>query len=676
MTKISIPFFQGIRPSVSPDNIGNNEAQIAQNCKLWNGNLRPWDNYLIADTLDNIGIVKKIYLYQDEYWLEWEAEVDLIEAPVSGDTEGKIFWTGSGIPKKSKRDMIITGTGAMPRDAYPLSIPTPLLSPTASASSPPAGSGDDRYINYIWTVVSEWGEEGYPSNASSQVTAKNGQLVNLSDMSMIWQSATEVKASNSVYKTTDEGGTYLFKCVQSGTTGSSEPTWNETVNGYTYDGSAVWQCFNNNLSYKRIYRIIIGNETATYQFVTQIAISTTTYADSKEDADLSNSCPTISISRGGAGIADYDPADDDLLGLCYIGNGIAVAFKGKDIYFSIPYKMWAFPIEFSQAVPESIVSITSIGEGAAVICTTKKAYILQGTSPAAITIDPLEHTKPNLSKRGAVPYENGVIYPAADGLRYVGNGANNIITKAHYTVEEWKNLYPSTMHGAIHNNKYYGFYSGDSEGGFVFDLLSNSEPTTLDFYCFSTYVGPNDKLYFIRSTSMSQFKESLLNPDARATSGKATQYDLSGGAGVMAGISQPDYPRNVVLTITDGDTSISAIDITIAGTLADGSAGSENKTLTDLIIGSNDLNVAFSHIDSITINSVTGAGSGDTLDLGYGKKFGLGNSIEVESDILKVNINDDDSPVASQTISTTYGTIQFATDPDGSNDYQVMYQTT
>lgn len=671
--RLNVPYFKGIRPRFAADKLPNVEAQTAQNCKLGNGNLRPWDNYLYDQLLTNKGIIKAVYLYEDDYWFEWEAEVDLIEAPVSGDTGGKFFYTGDGIPKKSDRTEATAGTGAMPLNYYPLALPSPLAKLSGSVGGPPNGTGDDRYVNYIWTIVSSWGEESYPSPASDTFTAKNGERVALSAMTMVWQASTAYTTANSVYEVGDEGGTYLYKCVTAGTTGGSEPTWNQTVGGYTLDGTVVWQCFENNISYKRIYRLATGDEYGTYQYVDQIAISATTYNDDKTDSELSNSCTTISIDSGGAGDADHDPPPDGLQGLCYLGNGIALGFSGKDLYASVPYKMWAFPTAYSQALPESIRSVTVIGEGVAIISTDQQIYMAQGTTPGSITIDPLPNRKPNLSKRGAVAWKNGAVYPASDGLRYVSPGANTLLTEEFYTYEEWKALYPSTMHGVVHDNKYFGFYSSDSEGGIVIDLV-NGIVDTLDFYCFATYVDPeSDTLYFIRSTQMSQFKEFLQNPDARSTTGKATQYDLTGGAGAMAGISQPDYPRNLVITITDGDGSLSALQITVTGTKADGSSGTE--TFTTTTAGSHDLNEAWAQIDSITIDSVAGAGAGDAIDIGFGKKFGLGNAVSAESDLLKVLLNDDDDAVGDQTISTTYNTIQFGTDPDAANDYMVMYQT-
>ena len=194
--KISLPFFSGIRPRVAKNQIGQTEAQTAENCKLWDGTLRPWDNYLLEQLLSNTGIVQAIYLYEDNYWFEWEAEIDLIEAPISGDTDGKFFYTGDQVPKKSNRTLATTGSAPYPVEAYPLGLPSPTEALTGTPGGPPNGTGDDRYTTYRWTVVSSWGEESYPSPPSSTVTSKNGERTTTRSKTCIWMRSIFIRSQS------------------------------------------------------------------------------------------------------------------------------------------------------------------------------------------------------------------------------------------------------------------------------------------------------------------------------------------------------------------------------------------------------------------------------------------------------------------------------------------------
>ena len=128
------------------------------------------------------------------------------------------------------------------------------------------------------------------------------------------------------------------------------------------------------------------------------------------------------------------------------------------------------------------------------------------------------------------------------------------------------------------------------------------------------------------------------------------------------------------MTITDANASITALQVTITGTLAVGDL-SQTEVSTVIVAGSTDLNEAWAHIDSITVDSVTGGTSDDKLDVGWGNKFGLGNEITASSDIVKINEDETDTGVDDATISTTYNTIQFETAPDGAIDYSVWYIT-
>lgn len=975
--KLTITTPKGIMPKISADLIGFSQAQVAENCKLYNGQLQPWDNYLLTQLCNSRGIIQTIFLYEDIYWFEFEADVDIVPAPTSGDTESKIYYTGDGIPKKTNLDEATTGSGAMPISFYPMAVPTPLKALTnaetgtmnysgtntggeitgtntgiaatytgtvtgniniykftdssatykdwdfqstivnasikndtrgttgavtksldnyiecsgagftpgnaytitpdatyiiledstktweyhdlynavienttdgssgtvtengttrlrctltggsdnswdigdsykityssadtledstkswavnalvgaiinnttdgssgvvtantattitatlsggagnvwdksdaytvvlnstftgthtgsydastltdstkswtanilvgATVTNVTDGSsgtvtangistitatlsggsenkwdtGDNyyitpdlstqRYTNYRWTVVSTWGEESYPAPPSDNILTSDGYPMSLSDITMIWIASNPYAVNDIIFSTASEGGTYMYICVQAGTSGSSEPTWGTTIDGDTIDGAVIWRCFKNNLEYKRIYRLVSGDSSAPYQYVDEIDIDKTTYTDTILDADLGELCPSLSSSSGGQADEDWDPPPQDLKGITYMGNGIIVGFVGKEIYACVPYRPWAWPAAYVISMPDDITCISSVGAGSTAIVTTSGApYLLSGTTGASLSLTRLPEIKTNLAKRGTINtsilsgenYYSGVVYPSTDGLRFVNSeGTSMLLTQNLLSVDEWAECHPDTMHGRLHDNKYFGFWqTDDDEGGIVFDLMTG-DLTTLDFYCTATYVDPaTDTLYFIRSTNMSVFEQAWTAPDAATTTGKATQFVLT-AAGSVAGIVQPDYPRNLVFTITDANASLTAIQITVTGTLATGEE-SQTEVYTTTTAGSNALNKAFAHIDSITVDSVTGGAAGDTLDIGYGVKFGLNNAIEDSADIFKTNMDNDNVAVSGHTISTTYNTITFATAPNATHNYQAWY---
>lgn len=482
-----IEVFGGIAPKMAPENLPSKNAQTAENARLHTGKLEPWYNSVLSSALRSTSAPQTIYLYEDTYWLEWGADVDVVLALVSNDTTGKFYYTGDGIPKKSYEAIAITGSDPYPASFYPLGLPVPHAKLTAANAG--GGTGDDRLIQYVWTVVSTWGEESAPSPPlDSVLTQKDGDTVNLSEITMEWKAGESYAVDDSVYKVGDEGGTYLFKCVVAGTSGAVEPTWDETVDEDTTDNTATWRCFPNNLAQKYIYRFQTGDATAGYKFVAAIAIGTTTYADSKLDVELAEDLSAV----------DLTPPPDSLANLFYMGNGIVGGFTGKDLYFSPAYKPYTYPEDYRQSLPFTIIAVIAIGD-TAVVLTDGGPYYATGNDPSAISIVPLPSSSACVSKTGAKRWGTTVLYPAPDGLYAVTrNGVENI-TKGHYDYKGWQELYPATFKAVIWDNKYIAWYDfGDNEGAICLDLISG-ELTTFDFLSYASHVHEKTgTLYFVR----------------------------------------------------------------------------------------------------------------------------------------------------------------------------------
>ena len=469
-------FFRGIAPKIDASQLEANQAQTAENVRLLGGVLSPWFNESDLMALVNTGTVRTIFLYEDSHWLEWMADVDIVLGPVSGDTAGKFYFTGAGIPKKSDRTQATTGTGPKPINFYPLGMPVPVDPLTAVNGG--GGSGDDRNVQYLWTVISGWNEEGPPSPAlDSPLLAKQGATVNLSNITMIWKAGQEYQTGHWVYPTTSEGGTCVYKCVQAGASAGVEPTWGTAVGENTSDGTVIWRCYKNNLSYKRIYRYNTGEQFGGYQRVADIAVSQTTYADTKLDTQLGERLPDI----------DNSPPPDTLAGLVYLGNGILLGFSGKDLYASKAYQPWAWPSEYIRSLPAAIVAVQVIGETALVL-TEQGPFLVTGSDPSTLTPIPLPMKVACVSKRGAVSHGTLAVFPGPDGLYLYKGGEIACLTINHFDYKQWQEIYPATFTAAIYENRYWAFYSyGDSYGALLIDLLTG-EPTTLDIYSDAFYV--------------------------------------------------------------------------------------------------------------------------------------------------------------------------------------------
>ena len=159
---------------------------------------------------------------------------------------------------------------------------------------------------------------------------------------------------------------------------------------------------------------------------------------------------------------------------------------------------------------------------------------------------------------------------------------------------------------------------------------------------------------------------------AATTTGKATQKDLNALSlpATLAAIVQPDVPRNVKLTITDGNSGISVYTITVAGKAPDGTSITEIFTFADGLTPAG--SKIFASITSVTISALTGAGAADTLDLGYGTKLGVPLPYG-STGLLIVNLSIDGVVEASSATDTTNNSFIPTTAPNGTKLVKVFF---
>jgi len=676
--RLTIKDFKGIFPKIGPELLPFNQSQTAENCNLESGHIIPWFEVAVEyHSLITIDDTITIYLYEGSYWFLFSAEVNLVKGPVAADTANKVYYTGDGIPKKTNESEATTGGlnfGPYPRNFYPLALPSPKDAMTAAKGA--GGAGDTTDVAYVWTVLSSWNEESLPSPASNIVDPMEGQTVNLTNITMIWEASTAYSVGDFVYPTADEGGDYIYKCVVAGTSAVSEPTWRELIDADQTDGGVTWRCYENNITHKNIYRAATGGATVTYQYLAQIASTATTYND------------TFDLADTGADIVteEYDPPPDGLSGLAYMGNGILLGFVGKDLYVCEPYKPWAWPTGYVETLADTIVSIAGVGAylssdspEIAVVTTTERPYLVIGNTPGSLSVVPLPADYACVSSKGTVRWKDGLVYPSKVGLAIVNSsGAVANLTKNHLSAYQWLDGYaPSSMVSEIHGSRYFGFWyeSGSVNGCIIMDL-ETGDFTTLDLYSQAVYnYPPTDILYYAITNEWDTDAYSLEEwdtPEAYSTSGKADQYDLTGGTGSMANVDDPDVPRNIVLTITDANASLTVLQVTVTGTLADGTA-SQTEVFTATAAGSHDGEKCFSSIDSITVDSITGADAGDTVDIGWGNYLGFSiGSAWVDDPTATINGVYVDPSTGSYNADDTG--LEFPFVPDGELSYKLLLE--
>src|SRR5687768_9913211 len=164
--------FSGLVPRLARQLLAPNQAQVATNCNLTSGDLRPRNGPLHVFTPIVEGDVKSMFRMEkdgNEKWLAWDKDVDVARSPVADNAERRFYYTGDGEPRVSDFDTATAGAGPYPSGCFVLGVAPPVTAPTVT---PSGGAGATVSRAYCYTFVTRWGEESAPSPASTVVSGK------------------------------------------------------------------------------------------------------------------------------------------------------------------------------------------------------------------------------------------------------------------------------------------------------------------------------------------------------------------------------------------------------------------------------------------------------------------------------------------------------------------------
>jgi hypothetical protein len=444
--RITLSNFSGVAPKVSPFILEPNQAQVANNTRLWSGVLEPLPSSSSVKTGLNV-LTESIYRFGQDtpgdtnYWFSWAKPVHVVKGPIAGDTTERTYFTGDSYPRVTDNSVALSSS-PYPGASYRLGIPAPALAPYVVVNGAASTTEAIETRAYVYTYVSAWGEEGMPSDPTPV------------DMYPATQTTT-----------------ITFGTIPTG---------------------------NYNLQTKRIYRSFTSASGTNYFFVAEVPVAQTTFTDNIGSTSLGESIPSMSWAM----------PPDDMIGLIALPNGFLAGFKGRDIYFSESYRLHAWPEEYIQSVDYPILGLAQFGQNV-VVLTTGSPYMLTGTDPASMTLETLNFAQACVSAKSISRLGPGVVYSSPDGLAYVGPDGMSIITEALFTRKEWQALNPSSIVGAEHDGRYYGFYdTGTVKAGFILDPKSANSSFIFNSLHYTGLYNDlrNDALYGIKQGVISKIE--------------------------------------------------------------------------------------------------------------------------------------------------------------------------
>lgn len=431
--------FKGEIPARDVRLLPGNYAQKAENVNLDTGTIAP---------------VKKTIPRDPTTWaFVDEAGVDVVPANVSG--VNRLLVSGlSGYPE-ARQGSLVRRWGVV----TPTTIPT-----VSKGGSPVEGAVVKDTVSYVYTLVTEWGEESAISGASMPVDVYEGEYVILSNFDV--------------------------------------PTLLDS---------------GNNITHIRVYRTATGETGSTeFQMVpvrTSLGGSTmfdvpTTYVNDPSDQlwDHNDAQDGVHWNLGDTQVTEgWDPPPDGAHSGIEYANGVYALVKGKRVYLSVPGYYYAFPasglLDYSFELEYDGVGL-GVYNQQLIVCTTAFPEIISGVDPQSATRYQLPWQNPCLSKKSIVSLPNGVFYVSEDGGVLATDAAAPVITTPYFTRDQWRSYPLSSALCAYWNNKIYVFFSG-YDYGFAMDLSREYVVffNNIGFAVTDIFVDPEEDRLYLNSTS-------------------------------------------------------------------------------------------------------------------------------------------------------------------------------
>ncbi|WP_345195501.1 hypothetical protein, partial [Kistimonas scapharcae] len=183
-------------------------------------------------------------------------------------------------------------------------------------------------------------------------------------------------------------------------------------------------------------------------------------------------------------------------GLCPLPGLVLAGFTGNTVRLSEPRVPYAWPLDYQYPVPQGNIVAISPVSGGLFVATDDKPYLLQGSTPAAMVMVPIESNQACVSRDSMVDMGDYCIYASPDGLVVGQANTATLTTESFVTKHEWSDFQPETIRAWQYEGKYIA--RTDSGKGFVYDLRGETATlTTLDFDPIAAYFdSSSDSLYF------------------------------------------------------------------------------------------------------------------------------------------------------------------------------------
>lgn len=180
MSILRLSGFLGENRALHPLNLGDSVGTLSLNQNPARGDLRPWRAPLTVATVpagrNTIHRMGRDAPSDTNYWLSWTEVVHAVRGFIADDTTERTYYTGDGFPKWTDNTLALAST-PYPTAWRQLGVPAPATAPLLTAAGGVSTTMETRY--YVYTYVSEKGEESAPSPVSLELNCKSDDVVTI-----------------------------------------------------------------------------------------------------------------------------------------------------------------------------------------------------------------------------------------------------------------------------------------------------------------------------------------------------------------------------------------------------------------------------------------------------------------------------------------------------------------
>jgi len=388
--------FSGELPRISPNLLPNGAAQSARNVRLDDGALTPLrapaQDFVFPGYGAIMGGYQTIYKNGSD-WLGWAGNVYAAPGPVATD---RLYVMGNGVPQ-----MIVSGT------TYDLAVPFPSGALTAATSG--GGTGDIITRVYVYTYVTDFGEESEPCPASNLIDWQSGMTVTLSG----------------------------FAAAPAG----------------------------RNITKQRIYRTQTGNSGTDLYFIDESAASAANYTDAIPETDFAEVLPSRAYNAPPDTLTGLVAMPNGMMAAFDSANP-------RNLYFCQPFLPHAWPEQYVLTTDFDIVALGAIGSSL-IILTAGSPYLAQGTDPSTMQMVKILSNLSCINARGVANLGQAIAYPSPEGLAVAGaSGSAALATGSLFNRQEWQAFDPSTICAGQLSGMYVASYSTvDTDSNAITEFL-------------------------------------------------------------------------------------------------------------------------------------------------------------------------------------------------------------